>query len=62
MSDNKKAKGAADRRQVAKGEGYEVSYFARKHDITAEQARKLIDKIGNNREKLNSAAEKLNKK
>jgi hypothetical protein len=62
MADNKKARGAADRKKVAKGEGYEVSYFARKHGITAEQTRKLIDKIGNDRDKLNRAAEKLKKK
>ncbi len=61
MADNKKIKGKADRKTVAKGEGYEVSYFARKHGITREQALKLIDKVGNNREKLNKAAEKLKK-
>jgi hypothetical protein len=59
MADNKKKTGKADRRTVAKGEGYEVSYFARKHGITRERALKLIDKVGNNREKLNKAAEKL---
>lgn len=59
MADNKKKRGAADRRKVAKGEGYEVSYFARKHGITAEQARKLITKVGNDRDKLNKAAAKL---
>lgn len=62
MADNKKLTGLADRKKVAKGEGYEVSYFARKHDITAEQARSLIDKVGNDRDKLNKAAEKLKKK
>jgi hypothetical protein len=62
MSDDKKARGAADRRMVSKSEGYEVAYFARKHGITAEQTRKLIDKIGNDRAKLNKAAEKLKKK
>lgn len=62
MADNKKSTGSADRKKVAKGQGYEVAYFARKHGITAEQTRKLIDKIGNDREKLNKAAEKLKKK
>lgn len=61
MADNKKARGKADRGKVAKGEGYEVSYFARKHGITAEQTRKLIDRVGNDRDKLNKAAEKLKK-
>jgi hypothetical protein len=59
MADNKKKTGKADRSKVAGGEGYEVSYFASKHGITAEQARKLISKVGNNRDKLNKAAEKL---
>ena len=62
MADNKKKTGKADRRTVSKSEGYEVSYFARKHGITKEQAIKLIDKVGNSREKLNKAAEKLKKK
>lgn len=59
MADNKKKTGQADRSKVAGGEGYEVSYFAKKHNITAEQARKLIARVGNNRDKLNKAAEKL---
>lgn len=62
MADNKKRRGTADRKKVARGEGYEVAYFARKHGITAEQSRKLIDKVGNDRNKLNKAAEKLKKK
>ena len=62
MADNKKKTGKADSKTVAKGEGYEVAYFARKHGITREQALKLIDKVGNNREKLNKAAEKLKAK
>ena len=61
MADNKSKRGGADRRRVAGGEGYEVSYFARKHRITKEQAEKLINRVGNNREKLNAAAEKLKK-
>jgi hypothetical protein len=59
MADNKKARGKADRSKVAKGEGYEVSYFARKHGITNAAARKLIDRVGNDREKLNKAAAKV---
>lgn len=62
MADNKKARGKADRSKVSKSEGYEVAYFARKHGITAEQTRKLIDRVGNDRDKLNKAAAKLKKK
>lgn len=38
---------------------YSVDYFARKHDITAEQARELMRTLGRDREKLNEAAARL---
>jgi hypothetical protein len=44
---------------VAAGEGYEVRYFARKHGISQDQARALIKKVGNDRAKLNEAAQAL---
>ena len=53
---------ASDRRKVANGEPYEVEYFARKHNISREQARELMRQIGNDREKLNAAASKLFRK
>ena len=59
MSDDKAKRGAADRSRVAADEPYEVEYFARKHKITPEQARELIARIGNDRAKLDAAAEKL---
>jgi hypothetical protein len=62
MADDKRKRGKSDRTGVAESEGYEVSYFARKHGITAAQARSLIERVGNNREKLNAAAEKLTKR
>ena len=61
MADDKTKRGGADRARVAAGEGYEVSYFARKHGISRDQAEQLIKKVGNNREKLNEAAGKLTK-
>ena len=61
MADDKKKRGAADRSKVAAGEGYKVSYFARKHGISKDHALELIKKVGNNREKLNAEAEKLKK-
>jgi hypothetical protein len=61
MADDKSKRGGADRRTVAGGEGYEVSYFARKHGISKDQAEGLIKRVGNDREKLNAAAEKLKK-
>lgn len=59
MADNKKARGKADRSKVAKGESYEVAYFAKKQGITAAQTKALIDKVGNDRAKLTAAAKGL---
>lgn len=57
MADNKSNRGGRDRKRVAAGQGYEVNYFATKHNISRDEARKLFDRAGNNREKLNAAAE-----
>ena len=59
MADDKSKRGSADRRTVAGSEGYEVDYFARKHGISRDQAKELINRIGNDREKLDEAAAKL---
>lgn len=59
MSDDKNFTGGADRDRVAGEQGYEVAYFAQKHGISADQARELIDRIGNNRDELDAAAERL---
>lgn len=56
MADDTDQQGAADRRQVAAGEGYEVAYFARKHGLTQKAARALIAEVGNDRDKLDAAA------
>jgi hypothetical protein len=59
MPDGERKRKASDRRKVANSEPYEVEYFARKHNISREQARDLIRQIGNDRDKLNAAASKL---
>jgi hypothetical protein len=59
MADDKSNVGEPDRSRVSGSEPYDVSYFARKHGISAEQARDLIAKHGNNREILDQEAEKL---
>jgi hypothetical protein len=61
MADDKSKRGGQDRARVSEGQGYEVRYFARKHDISPDEARKLIDRIGNDRAKLNAAAEEHKK-
>lgn len=59
MADSKSNRGGRDRSRVASGQGYELGYFARKHGISHDQARDLIGRIGNDRAKLNAAAQKL---
>ena len=59
MADSKSNRGGRDRSRVAAGQGYELGYFARKHGISRDQAQKLIDRIGGDRDKLNAAAAKL---
>ena len=59
MADDRNNRGAGDRSRVAAGQGYELGYFARKHGISRDKARELIERIGNDREKLNAAAQKL---
>ena len=44
MADDKSKTGGSDRSRIAGGQGYEVSYFARKHGIRTDQARDLIDR------------------
>lgn len=44
---------------VAAAQGYTLGYFARKHNLSREQARELMARVGNDRERLNAAAEQL---
>ena len=44
---------------MAGDELYEVEYFASKHGLSQAQARDLIKRVGNDRAKLNEAADKL---
>lgn len=61
MADDRSKRGGADRRRVAKGQGYEVNYFARKHGISKADAEKLIARVGNDRDKLNAAAARMSR-
>ena len=58
MADDKTKTGAADRSRVAAEEQYEVSYFAGKHGIPADVARKIIKDAGNSRAKADAAAQR----
>lgn len=59
MADDKSKRGGGDRRTVSGSQEYEVAYFARKHGISTEQAEALIREVGNDRAKLDAAAQKL---
>ena len=59
MADSKTDVGARDRSRVAGDQDYEVDHFARRHGISAEQARELIDRHGNDRDTLDAAAARL---
>jgi hemerythrin superfamily protein len=59
MADDRKKPGARDRATVAANEPYEVGYFAKKHGISREDAQALIERVGNDRKKLDAAASKL---
>lgn len=56
MADDKSQRGEPDRSRVAGDEEYEVDYFAQKHGLTRDQAQELINRHGNNREKLDAEA------
>ena len=60
MADDKTKQGQQDRSRVAGDEPYEVEYFADKHGLSQAQARDLIDRVGNDRAKLDAAATELN--
>jgi hypothetical protein len=55
-------KGGPDRKHVEGRQGYEVNELAKKHGISNDQASRLIRQLGNDREKLDAAAEKLQKR
>jgi hypothetical protein len=62
MADDKSKRGGADRGRVSASEQYEVRYFARKHRLTMDQARDIIQKAGPSRDAANAAAENLKKR
>ena len=49
MADDKSKVGAQDRSRVAAEQQYEVAYFAKKHGISAEEARAIIEQAGPSR-------------
>jgi hypothetical protein len=58
-ADDKSNRGEPDRSRVSEAEAYEANYFATKYGLTAEEARDLIRKHGNNRDELEAAVGRL---
>ncbi|MEQ1943516.1 DUF3606 domain-containing protein [Mesorhizobium sp. VNQ89] len=59
MADDKSKTDNRDRSKVAGDEDYEIAYLSKQAGITPEQARELIKRYGNNRDKLMEHARKL---
>lgn len=59
MADDKTKQDGRDRSRVSGSEAYEVEYFAQEHGLSEHQARTLMPTVGNDREKLDAAAEKV---
>ena len=57
MPDDKTKVGEPDRSRVS-GD-YEVRYVAEKYGLTVDQVKKLIARVGNDREKIGAAARQL---
>jgi len=58
MPDDTSQRGGPDRSLVAAREQYEVAYFAQKHGLSMEEARRMIKEAGPSREKADAAAER----
>lgn len=61
MTDDKTKVGEPDRSRVSAEQEYEVQHLADKHGLSAAQVRKLIARVGNDREKIETAARQLSK-
>jgi Protein of unknown function (DUF3606) len=60
MADDKSLRDGRDRSRVAGEQPYEVSYFARKHHISQERARSIIERFGSDRPACDAAAKRMN--
>lgn len=57
MPDDKSIQDGRDRSKVAAEQQYELAYFAKKHGLTADQAREILHVSGPNREIADRMAE-----
>ena len=61
MADNKNSRGSRDRDRVAGNQEHEVRYLAEKLNVSTEEVKKAIEKVGNSREKLEEYLRKGNR-
>jgi uncharacterized protein DUF3606 len=61
MTDDKTKIGEPDRSRVSGSQDYEIQYLAEKHGLSTEQVKRLIARVGNDREKIEAAARQLSK-
>lgn len=59
MADDKSIRDGRDRARVSGSEDYEVRHFASEAGISVEQAKRLIERHGNDRDLLMAEAKKL---
>jgi len=59
MADDKSKRGAADRNRVSASEPYEIEYFAKKHGISTEDAKRIVMRHGTDRDACDKAANRL---
>lgn len=62
MADDKTKRGGPDRGRVSAEEPYEVAYFAEKHGLTQEEARRIIAQAGPSRADADAAAEQAKRR
>lgn len=55
MADDRSNVGARDRSEVAGSEPYELDDFAKRHGLSRDEVRQLVDRVGNDRAKLEAA-------
>lgn len=58
MSDDKNKTDARDRNRVAGNEDYEINYLAKELGVSADQVRRAIKAVGNDRAKINDYLKK----
>lgn len=52
MADDKNIRDGRDRSRVSGSEEYELQFLAEKLNVSIDEVRQAIEKVGNNREKL----------